>query len=46
MARVEFSNGYYIGEVNYNDDPHGKGTYYYANGKTKKGKWANDVWQG
>ena len=42
MARVEFNNGYYIGEVNYNDDPHGKGTYYYANGDKYEGMFENN----
>lgn len=32
MARITYNNGYYEGEVNYNGDEHGQGTFVWDNG--------------
>jgi hypothetical protein len=32
MARITYNNGYYDGEVNYNGDEHGYGTFVWDNG--------------
>ena len=43
LSRVTYDSGaYYIGEVNAKHKPHGKGTYYFADGSIYEGDWVND----
>ena len=37
--RIEYDNGYYVGDVNYNDDPHGYGKYVWNDGTYYEGEW-------
>ena len=43
--RLNFSNGYYIGEVS-NGVAHGKGKYYWNDGSTFEGTWLNGIING
>lgn len=43
--RLNFSNGYYIGEVS-NGVAHGKGTYYWNDGSKFEGTWINGIING
>jgi len=47
LSRVTYESGaYYIGEVNAQHKPHGKGTYYYADGSVYEGDWVNNEMHG
>ena len=37
--RIEYDNGYYVGDVNYNDVPNGYGKYVWNDGTYYEGEW-------
>ena len=37
--RIDYDNGYYIGDVDSNDERHGFGTYYWNDGDKYEGNW-------
>ena len=39
--RINYKNGYYIGDVNRYEKPHGKGTFYWNDGDRYEGDWVN-----
>ena len=39
--RIDYDNGYYIGDVDSNDERHGFGTYYWNNGERYEGDWVH-----
>jgi len=41
MAHLDYKNGYYDGEVNYNNEEHGHGTFVWNNGDEYVGEWRN-----
>ena len=38
--RITYKNGVYNGDVNYNNDPHGKGEYVWNDGDRYYGDWS------
>ena len=42
MAHIDYTNGYYDGDVNSSDERHGFGVYYFKNGNKYVGEWEND----
>ena len=46
MARIDYNNGYYEGDVNYNGEEHGKGTFYWNNGEKYIGQFQNRKFHG
>ena len=44
--RIDYNNGYYVGDVDCDAKPHGKGIYYYANGDKYEGEFANGLRHG
>ena len=41
MAHLDYENGYYDGDVNYNDEEHGYGIFVWNNGDKYVGEWRN-----
>ena len=39
MAHIKLTNGYYDGDVNGKNEPHGKGTYVWRSGDRYTGEW-------
>ncbi len=39
MGRIDYDNGYYLGDTNWSGERHGKGTYYWNNGDRYEGEW-------
>ena len=39
--KIEYSNGFYVGDV-VNGNKHGKGKYYWSSGVKYDGDWVND----
>lgn len=46
MARQNYKNGYYEGDVNQNDERHGRGTYYWETGARYEGDWYHNDMHG
>ena len=46
MAHLSYSNGYYDGDVNYNDEEHGYGTFVWSDGNKYIGQWRNGQMHG
>ena len=47
MPRIEYAGGdYYVGDVNFDDKPHGKGTYFWASGEKYSGSFEDGCFQG
>ena len=41
MAHLDYNNGYYDGDVNYNGQEHGRGTFIWHDGEKYVGEWRN-----
>lgn len=46
MAHLNYKNGYYDGEVNYNNEMHGYGTFVWNDGVRYEGEWRNGNFNG
>lgn len=46
IMRLNYSNGYYDGDVNSQNVPHGQGIFYWNSGDTYTGKWENGSMNG
>ena len=44
--RLDYDNGYYIGDTNTKGDRHGFGTYYWSDGTKYEGYWKNGEMEG
>lgn len=46
MAHLDYNNGYYDGDVNYNNEEHGYGTFVWNDGDKYVGEWRNGDFNG